>query len=101
MSGSSTRALRSWSLTVGVMVVCLGACGTEEEEPDELPGPSRGSAVVLCADDPRAGSAVVLSADDHVAVMVNRDIGTLSVFALSYDKDGYSRDGGQAFLPTI
>jgi DNA-binding beta-propeller fold protein YncE len=59
-----------------------------DEDEGELPGPSR-------------GSAVVLSADDRTAVMVNRDTGTLSVFALTYAKDGYSKDGTQSFLPTI
>src|SRR5436190_10676194 len=60
----------------------------EEEDEGELPGPSR-------------GSAVVLSADDRVAVMVNRDVGTVSVFALSYGREGYSKDGSESFLPTI
>jgi mono/diheme cytochrome c family protein len=59
-----------------------------EEDEGELPGPSR-------------GSAVVLSADDRVAVMVNRDIGTVSIFSLDYPRDGYSRDGKDSFLPVI
>src|SRR6187200_305999 len=59
-----------------------------EEDEGELPGPSR-------------GSAIVLSADDRVAVMVNRDIGTVSVFALDYPRDGYSKDGSDSFLPVI
>src|SRR5689334_16518055 len=59
-----------------------------EGDEGELPGPSR-------------GSAVVLSADDRVAVMVNRDAGSVSVFSLSYQREGYSRDGKEAFLPTI
>ncbi|MFO0734479.1 MAG: hypothetical protein U0270_01300 [Labilithrix sp.] len=60
----------------------------QEEDEGELPGPSR-------------GSAVVLSADDRTAVMVNRDSGTLSVFSLTYGREGYSRDGSQSYLPTI
>jgi hypothetical protein len=60
----------------------------EEEDEGELPGPSR-------------GSAVTLSADDRVAVQVNRDSGTLSVYSLSYKKNGYSKDGKESFLPTI
>jgi DNA-binding beta-propeller fold protein YncE len=63
------------------------AAASDDDE-GELPGPSR-------------GSAVVLSADDRVAVMVNRDTGTLSVFALTYAHDGYSRDGSQSYLPTV
>src|SRR3954468_2074878 len=60
----------------------------EKADEGELPGPSR-------------GSAVVLSADDRVAVMVNRDLGTVSVFSLDYPRDGYSRDGKDSFLPVI
>ena len=60
----------------------------DEADEGELPGPSR-------------GSAIVLSADDRVAVMVNRDIGTVSVFSLSYRREGYSRDGKESFLPEI
>ena len=70
-------------------------CSSEAEEaavdPDdegELPGPSR-------------GSAVVLSSDDRVAVMVNRDVGTVSVFELTYPQDGCSFDGKDSFLPTV
>ena len=59
----------------------------EEADEGELPGPSR-------------GSAVVLSADDRVAVMVNRDVGSVSVFSLSYSREGYSRDGKDSFLPS-
>jgi hypothetical protein len=58
------------------------------EDEGELPGPSR-------------GSAVVLSADDEVAVMVNRDVGSVSVFSLSYDRYGYSSDGHDSYLPTV
>src|SRR5439155_25807605 len=47
------------------------------------------------------GSGVVLSADDEVAVMVNRDVGSVSVFSLSYPRDGYSYDGKDSFLPTL
>ena len=42
-----------------------------------LPGPSR-------------GSAVALSPDDSVAAMVNRDVGTLSVFGVQFPSDGAS-----------
>jgi hypothetical protein len=59
------------------------------DDEGELPGPSR-------------GSAVVLSADDQVAVMVNRDVGSVSVFELSYDDyDRYSSDGKESTLPTL
>ena len=60
----------------------------DEADEGELPGPSR-------------GSAIVLSADDRVAVMVNRDVGTVSVFSLEYPRDGYSKDGTDSFLPVI
>ena len=59
-----------------------------EDDEGELPGPSR-------------GAAIVLSADDRVAVMVNRDLGTVSVFSLEYPRDGYSKDGTDSFLPVI
>src|SRR3954470_20039774 len=82
---------------VAVLALATAACGTDPktdqeivgaEDEGELPGPSR-------------GSAVVLSADDEVAVMVNRDVGSVSVFSLSYDRDGYSADGHDSFLPRI
>jgi DNA-binding beta-propeller fold protein YncE/mono/diheme cytochrome c family protein len=60
----------------------------DEEDEGELPGPSR-------------GSAIVLSADDRVAVTVNRDVGTVSVFSLSYQREGYSRDGKDTYLPVV
>jgi DNA-binding beta-propeller fold protein YncE/mono/diheme cytochrome c family protein len=62
--------------------------GDGEEDEGELPGPSR-------------GSAIVLSADDRVAVVANRDVGTVTVLALTYAKEGYSKDGSQSFLPTV
>ncbi len=43
--------------------------------PGVAPGPSR-------------GSAVALSPDDTVAVMVNRDVGSITVFAVTYPADG-------------
>jgi hypothetical protein len=85
-------------LTVAGLVIGYGAgCSSNPaaeqeivgaEDDTELPGPSR-------------GSAVVLSADDEVAIMVNRDRGSVSVFSLSYDRDGYSSDGRDSFLPTV
>jgi hypothetical protein len=33
--------------------------------------------------------------------MVNRDVGSLSVFALGYEHDGYSTDGTEAHLPLL
>jgi hypothetical protein len=77
-------------LALGAALLPVGCSDDEPNETDEgeLPGPSR-------------GSAVVLSADDRVAVMVNRDVGSVSVFALTYPKDGYSKDGKTSFLPTL
>src|SRR5688572_13355774 len=64
------------------------AAAIDEEDEGELPGPSR-------------GSAIVLSADDRVAVSVNRDVGTVSVFHLKYSREGYSRDGKDSYLPVV
>ena len=94
-----TRKRRWWLLGVALLggASCLPwatGCSAEEaiegdgEDEGELPGPSR-------------GSAIVLSADDRVAVATNRDTGTVTVFALTYAKEGYSKDGSQSFLPTV
>jgi hypothetical protein len=76
-------------------LLCAAACsgggqpsGADDDEQGELPGPSR-------------GSPVVLSADDEVAVMLNRDVGTMSVFALYYDRDGYASDDSESYLPRV
>jgi mono/diheme cytochrome c family protein len=77
-------------LLIGATLMPAG-CSDDEANGDdegELPGPSR-------------GSAVVLSADDRVAVMVNRDVGSVSVFALAYARDGYSKDGKTSYLPAV
>ncbi len=91
------RTIRHWGLgllltsVAGTLPSSTGCITDEErveEDEGELPGPSR-------------GSAIVLSADDRVAVSVNRDVGTVSVFSLSYAREGYSRDGSVSYLPTI
>jgi hypothetical protein len=37
--------------------------------------------------DAQTGSAIAISPDDSLAVVVNRDVGSLSVLALGYDKE--------------
>jgi hypothetical protein len=96
MRASRHRAFRQPLAAAALLFMYGAGCATDmtgqevivAEEEGELPGPSR-------------GSAVVLSADDQVAVMVNRDVGTVSVFSLSYERDGYSSDGKESYLPAI
>lgn len=37
--------------------------------------------------EPRTGSAIAIAPDDSLAVVVNRDVGSVSVLTLSYDKE--------------
>jgi hypothetical protein len=96
------RSARFRWIGLAATVASLGlfpGCGSDEsgtsqpqvasdDDAGELPGPSR-------------GAAVVLSADDEVAVMVNRDVGSVSVFSLAYDRDDQPYDGKSAALPRL
>ncbi|HKP62729.1 MAG TPA: hypothetical protein VJV78_38600 [Polyangiales bacterium] len=41
--------------------------------------------------DPRSGSAVAIAPDDSLALVVNRDVGSVSVLSLAYDKEALTK----------
>ncbi|MDB4992738.1 MAG: collagen triple helix repeat domain protein, partial [Myxococcaceae bacterium] len=81
------------------VAAAIGACGGDDSAPatpidtvdsgtttDAPPPPPPGTVLP----DASRGSAIALSPDDSIAVMVNRDLGSVSVFDLAYPAEGAS-----------
>jgi YVTN family beta-propeller protein len=49
--------------------------------------------------EPRSGSAIAISPDDSLALVVNRDVGSLSVVTLEYDKEALTKLATTKELP--
>jgi YVTN family beta-propeller protein len=49
--------------------------------------------------EPRSGAAVAISPDDSLALVVNRDVGSLSVLTLAYDKEALTQLSKTKELP--
>src|SRR5687768_12051084 len=82
-------------------VSAFAACGTssdgsgsgelEQPEPDagyQYPGDGGDAGQVAIAPGPTRGAALALTPDDSRAVMVNRDVGSVSVIAIEYPSGG-------------
>ncbi len=75
---------------VGLTVCAAAACGGGEDSPPPLTGGVGGSggggggSTGAVASGPSRGSALALTEDDSIAVSVNRDVGSVSVFSVSY-----------------
>ena len=66
----------------------------------DAPQPSAGApADPAPAGQAQTGSAIAISPDDSVAVVVNRDVGSLSVLALGYDKEALTELSLKKELP--
>ncbi|HEY6879958.1 MAG TPA: YncE family protein [Polyangiales bacterium] len=68
--------------------------GADAAKPGSGPGE-----VTPVAGDPRNGSAIAISPDDSLALVVNRDVGSLSVLTLSYDKEALTQLSTAKELP--
>ncbi len=84
-------------VTLGMALVAAGGLGTYgcSSDPDPTVSPDGGTqnpppGTGTPAKGPSRGSPVALSDDDSVLVMVNRDVGTVSIFAIDYTGDGNS-----------
>ncbi|MBN9161911.1 MAG: YncE family protein [Myxococcales bacterium] len=80
--------------TALVLLQLVGCGGDDPANPGAKPGiddPDGGEQAggpLTIAPGPSRGSAIAISADDSTVVAVNRDVGSISVFSASYPDDG-------------
>ncbi len=94
----STRlfpALSAFTTTALILLKLTGCSISEDEEPgpkDNPPGEDAGPGEqpgdLTIAPGPSRGSAIAVSADDSIVVAVNRDVGSITVFKATYPEDG-------------
>jgi DNA-binding beta-propeller fold protein YncE len=85
------------ALAAAIMLLKLTGCGGGEDGAGEAAkppvdqadaGPDAPAGPLTIAPGPSRGSAIAISADDSVVVTVNRDSGSITVFTTTFPEDG-------------